>query len=46
MKIHTAKFIKGIIGTDDILYDGKFQVAFPGRSDEKNFLFSLPKSYY
>ncbi|MFH0864013.1 MAG: ribosome biogenesis GTP-binding protein YihA/YsxC [Candidatus Gottesmanbacteria bacterium] len=29
----TAKFIKGIIGTDDILYDGKFQVCFMGRSN-------------
>lgn len=33
MKIHSARFIKGIIGTDDILYDGKFQVAFLGRSN-------------
>ena len=33
MKIVSAKFIKGIIGTDDILYDGKFQVAFMGRSN-------------
>lgn len=32
MKI-TAKFIKGITGTNDILYDGKFQVAFLGRSN-------------
>jgi len=29
----TAKFIKGITGTNDILYDGKFQVAFLGRSN-------------
>ncbi len=33
MKIRTAKFIKGISGTDDILYNGKFQVAFLGRSN-------------
>lgn len=33
MKIHSARFIKGIIGTDDILYDRKFQVAFLGRSN-------------
>lgn len=31
--ITSAKFIKGIIGTDDLLYDGKFQVAFMGRSN-------------
>ena len=33
MKIVSAKFIKGITGTDDILYDGRFQVAFIGRSN-------------
>lgn len=33
MNITSAKFIKGIIGTDDLLYDGKFQVAFMGRSN-------------
>ncbi len=33
MKINSAKFIKGINGTDPILYDGKFQVAFFGRSN-------------
>ncbi len=33
MNIISAKFIKGIIGTDEILYDGKFQVAFMGRSN-------------
>ncbi|MDP2860966.1 MAG: ribosome biogenesis GTP-binding protein YihA/YsxC [bacterium] len=33
MKITSAKFVKGIIGTDEILYDGKFQVAFMGRSN-------------
>jgi len=29
----SAEFIKGVIGTNDILYDGKFQVAFIGRSN-------------
>lgn len=33
MNIKSAEFIKGIIGTDDILYDGKIQVAFLGRSN-------------
>ena len=33
MNIISARFIKGIIGTDDILYDGRFQVAFLGRSN-------------
>lgn len=33
MNISSAKFIKGIIGTDDVLYDTKFQVAFLGRSN-------------
>lgn len=33
MNITSAKFVKGIIGTDDMLYDGKFQVAFMGRSN-------------
>jgi len=33
MNIISARFIKGIIGTNDILYDGKFQVAFLGRSN-------------
>lgn len=33
MKINSAKFVKGIIGTDNILYDGKFQIAFMGRSN-------------
>ncbi len=33
MNITSAKFIKGIIGTDDLLYDGRFQVAFMGRSN-------------
>jgi len=29
----SAEFIKGVTGTSDILYDGKFQVAFIGRSN-------------
>src|SRR3989339_1261391 len=33
MKINAAKYLKGITGTDEILYDGKFQVAFMGRSN-------------
>lgn len=33
MKILSAKFVKGINGTDEILYDGKFQVSFLGRSN-------------
>ena len=33
MKINSATFVKGIIGTDNILFDGKFQVAFMGRSN-------------
>lgn len=33
MKIIAAEFVKGINGTDEILYDGKFQVAFLGRSN-------------
>ena len=33
MKINKAVFIKGISGTDEILYDTKFQVAFLGRSN-------------
>jgi len=33
MNIFLAKFVKSIIGTDEILYDGKFQVAFVGRSN-------------
>lgn len=33
MNIKSAKFVRGIIGTQDILYDGKFQVAFLGRSN-------------
>jgi GTP-binding protein len=33
MNIKSAEFAKGIIGTDDILYDGKFQVAFLGKSN-------------
>ncbi len=33
MTITTAAFVKSINGTDTILYDGKFQVAFVGRSN-------------
>lgn len=33
MEIRSAEFIKGISGTDNILYDGKFHVAFLGRSN-------------
>ncbi len=33
MQIKTAKFIKGIVGTDEILRDGKRQIAFVGRSN-------------
>lgn len=33
MNIISAKFIKGIIGTDPLLYDGKYQVVFLGRSN-------------
>lgn len=33
MKNVSAKFIKGVIGTNEILYDGKFQIAFIGRSN-------------
>lgn len=33
MKITSATFVKGITGTQDILYDGRFQIAFMGRSN-------------
>lgn len=33
MKIKSAKFVKGIMGDDDILTDGLPQVAFVGRSN-------------
>jgi GTP-binding protein len=33
IKITSAKFIKGIIGTDDILKDDLLQIAFVGRSN-------------
>ena len=48
MKINSAKFIKGIIGTDDILYDGKFQVAFLGRSNvgKSTLINSLTKNFH
>ncbi len=33
MKIKSAAFVKGILGTDEILNNGIFQVAFLGRSN-------------
>lgn len=33
MDITSAKFVKGINGTDDILYDGLPQIVFAGRSN-------------
>jgi len=33
MTITSAAFVKSINGTDKILYDGKFQIAFVGRSN-------------
>jgi GTP-binding protein len=33
MEIRTAKFVKGIMGTDETLDDGKPQIAFIGRSN-------------
>lgn len=33
MDIISAEFVKGIRGTDKILYDGKMQIAFVGRSN-------------
>ena len=33
MQINNIKFIKGILGTDPILFDGKKQIAFVGRSN-------------
>jgi GTP-binding protein len=33
MNITSAEFIKGIKGTDKILYNGKMQIAFVGRSN-------------
>jgi len=33
MNITSAEFVKGIRGTDKILYDGKPQIAFVGRSN-------------
>jgi len=32
-KIHSAMFVKGIVGTDPILYDNRPQIAFVGRSN-------------
>jgi len=33
MKIKSAIYVKSIIGSDEILFDGKFQVALMGRSN-------------
>lgn len=33
MTVNSAVFVKSINGTDKILYDGRFQVAFVGRSN-------------
>lgn len=33
IKIKSAKFVRGITGTHEILYDGRYQVAFMGRSN-------------
>lgn len=33
MNIISARFVKGVKGTDDILFDGKVQIAFIGRSN-------------
>ena len=33
MKITSAKFVKGLTGTDDILFDGRPQIVFVGRSN-------------
>jgi GTP-binding protein len=33
MVISSVSYLKGIIGTDDLLYDGKYQFAFIGRSN-------------
>lgn len=33
MEIKSAQFVKGVIGTDEILADGKAQIAFVGRSN-------------
>lgn len=43
MAIPTALFIKGINGTDPILYDGKFHIALMGRSNvgKSTFINSL-----
>lgn len=32
-KIHSAVFVKGIVGTDPIIYDERPQIAFVGRSN-------------
>lgn len=33
MKMSSAEFVKGITGSDPILYDGKFHIVFIGRSN-------------
>ena len=33
MRITSAKFVKGLTGTDDILFDGRPQIVFVGRSN-------------
>jgi len=32
-KIHSAEFVKGVVGTDSVVYDGRPQIAFVGRSN-------------
>lgn len=46
MNIKSARFVRGITGTHEILYDGKFQVAFMGRSNvgKSTLINSLAKS--
>ena len=33
MRITSAKFVKGLTGTDDILFEGRPQIVFGGRSN-------------
>ncbi|OGG00209.1 ribosome biogenesis GTP-binding protein YsxC [Candidatus Gottesmanbacteria bacterium RBG_13_37_7] len=33
MHISSISYVKGVLGTDDVLYDGKPQIAFIGRSN-------------
>ena len=46
MKIESAKFIKGVVGEDKLLYDGIPQIAFIGRSNagKSSLLNSLTSS--